>query len=160
MSQDYLIIKGMPGTGKTSTIVALVRLLSSMGNSVLLTSYTHSAIDNILLKLKDHMSFVRIGQEGRIHPNLKEFSFENWTKDFSTVNQFKTFMNEQMVVATTCLGINHAIFKVRKFDICIVDEASQINQIACLGPLFHAKKFILVGDDKQLPPLVVNEKAR
>lgn len=43
---------------------------------------------------------------------------------------------------------------------CIVDEASQINQIACMGPLFHAEKFILVGDDKQLPPLVVNEKAR
>lgn len=65
-----------------------------------------------------------------------------------------------MVVATTCLGVNHAIFKLRKFDICIVDEASQINQIACMGPLFYAKKFILVGDDKQLPPLVLNSEAQ
>lgn len=65
-----------------------------------------------------------------------------------------------MVVATSSLGINHAIFKLRKFDICIVDEASQINQIACLGPLFYAKRFILVGDDKQLPPLVLNCEAR
>lgn len=65
-----------------------------------------------------------------------------------------------MVVATTSLGVNHAIFKLRNFDICIVDEASQINQIACLGPLFFARKFILVGDDKQLPPLVLNTEAR
>ncbi|XP_055947558.1 DNA replication ATP-dependent helicase/nuclease DNA2-like [Argiope bruennichi] len=160
MAEDYFIIKGMPGTGKTSTIVALVRLLSSMGISVLLTSYTHSAIDNILLKLQDHMSFVRIGHEARIHQTLKKFSFESLTKDFTTVDQFKSFMTQQMVVAATCLSVSHAIFKIKKFDVCIVDEASQINQIACIGPLFHAKKFILVGDEKQLPPLVVNEKAR
>ena len=39
-------------TGKTSTIVALVRLLVTMGRSVLLASYTHSAVDTVLLKLK------------------------------------------------------------------------------------------------------------
>lgn len=38
-------------TGKTSTIVALVKVLTLLGHSVLLTSYTHSAVDNILLKL-------------------------------------------------------------------------------------------------------------
>ncbi|GIY98801.1 hypothetical protein CEXT_36551 [Caerostris extrusa] len=123
MAEDYLLIKGLPGTGKTSTIVALVRLLISMGMSVLLTSYTHSAVDNILLKLKEHLSFLRIGQELRIHPSLKKYSFGNLTKDFSTVDQLKTFMKRA-------------------------------------GPLFYAKKFILVGDDKQLPPLVINKKAR
>ena len=34
-----------------STIVALVRVLVTIGASVLLTSFTHSAVDNILLKL-------------------------------------------------------------------------------------------------------------
>ena len=38
--------------GKTSTIVALIRVLVRLNHSVLLTSYTHSAVDNILLKLK------------------------------------------------------------------------------------------------------------
>ena len=42
----------MNPAGKTSTIVALVRILATLGHSVLLTSYTHSAVDNILLKLK------------------------------------------------------------------------------------------------------------
>ena len=51
-SQDFALILGMPGTGKTTTITSLVRLLVILGRSVLLTSYTHSAVDNILLKLK------------------------------------------------------------------------------------------------------------
>ena len=51
LTRDYLVIKGYPGTGKTSTIVALVEALRKQGVSVLITSYTHSAVDNILLKL-------------------------------------------------------------------------------------------------------------
>ena len=43
---------GMPGTGKTTTIAYLVQVLVGRGSSVLLTSYTNSAVDNVLLKLK------------------------------------------------------------------------------------------------------------
>lgn len=50
-SRDYALILGMPGTGKTSTIASLVRLLVRHGCSVLLAAFTHSAVDNILLKL-------------------------------------------------------------------------------------------------------------
>jgi DNA replication ATP-dependent helicase Dna2 len=46
------------------------------------------------------------------------------------------------------------LFSRRKFDYCIVDEASQITLPTCLGPLRFADKFVLVGDHFQLPPLV------
>jgi len=52
-AQDYALILGMPGTGKTTTIACLVRVLVARGHSVMLASYTHSAVDNILLKLKE-----------------------------------------------------------------------------------------------------------
>jgi DNA replication ATP-dependent helicase Dna2 len=52
------------------------------------------------------------------------------------------------------------IFKKRVFDYCIVDEASQIPLPTCLSPLRFAHKFILVGDHKQLPPLVRSRLAR
>lgn len=42
----------------------------------------------------------------------------------------------------------------RRFDYCIVDEASQVTLPTCLGPLRFASKFVLVGDHFQLPPLV------
>lgn len=37
--------------GKTTTIAHLIWILSTMGKSVLLTAYTHTAVDNVLLKL-------------------------------------------------------------------------------------------------------------
>jgi len=67
----------------------------------------------------------------------------------------------QSVVATTCLGVsNTALFSRRMFDICVVDEASQVSLLASLNPLFHARRFVLVGDDKQLPPVVQSHEAR
>ena len=57
------------------------------------------------------------------------------------------------------MGTNHPIFNRRAFDVCIVDEASQITLPTSLGPLLHARKFILVGDHYQLPPLVQNKTA-
>jgi DNA replication ATP-dependent helicase Dna2 len=52
-SKDYCLILGRPGTGKTTTISKLVQTMVGRGASVLVTSYTHSAVDNILLKLKE-----------------------------------------------------------------------------------------------------------
>ena len=66
----------------------------------------------------------------------------------------------QTIVATSCLGTNHPLFTRQQFDVCIVDEASQVVQPACLGPLFCCKKFVLVGDPKQLPPVVQSKEAR
>ena len=56
-AEDYALILGMPGTGKTTVIAELVRTLVSRGNTVLVASYTHSAVDTILMKLS------RIGGE-------------------------------------------------------------------------------------------------
>lgn len=46
------------------------------------------------------------------------------------------------------------LFIRRRFDYCIVDEASQITLPTCLGPLRFADTFVLVGDHFQLPPIV------
>lgn len=46
--------------------------------------------------------------------------------------------------------MNHPLFSVTKFDYCIVDEASQITQPVCLGPLRFADTFVLVGDHYQV----------
>lgn len=58
------------------------------------------------------------------------------------------------------LRIPSTIFTERRFDYCIVDEASQITLPVCLGPIRMANTFILVGDHYQLPPLVRNPEAR
>lgn len=46
------------------------------------------------------------------------------------------------------------VFRRKRFDYCIVDEASQITLPVCVGPLQYADRFVLVGDQYQLPPIV------
>ncbi|XP_053547814.1 DNA replication ATP-dependent helicase/nuclease DNA2 [Bombina bombina] len=163
LSKDYTLIVGMPGTGKTTTICTLVRILSACGFTVLLTSYTHSAVDNILLKLKKfQVGFLRLGRMQKIHRDVQKFSEEEICRNNSinTLSDLENLYNSQPVVATTCMGVRHPMFSRRRFDFCIVDEASQISQPICLGPLFYADRFVLVGDHQQLPPLVQSSEAR
>ncbi|CDW56166.1 Dna2 and AAA 12 and AAA 11 domain containing prot ein [Trichuris trichiura] len=105
--------------GKTSTIVALVRLLLHCGKSVLIASHTNSAVDNVLSKLM------------------------------------------QAVVAATCYTVSsHPLFLRRRFDVCIIDEATLVLESFCISALLCSEKFILVGDSLQLQPLVVSLRAR
>ena len=68
-----MLLLGMPGTGKTATIVAAVAALVQRGASVLLTSYTNSAVDNILLRLKAAgIHFLRLGRPESVHPALRD----------------------------------------------------------------------------------------
>ena len=157
-AKDYALVLGMPGTGKTTTIACIIRALVAQGKNVLLTSYTHTAVDNILLKLrKDKIGIFRIGALARVHPEVHEFA-DISSRPMKSLEKLKRCYTQQ-VVATTCLGINHPIFSQRIFDYCIVDEASQITLPVCLGPIRMSRTFILVGDHYQLPPLVQNKEA-
>ena len=159
-AQDYALVLGMPGTGKTTTIAHIIRALVSQGKSVLLTSYTHSAVDNILLKLKtDQFPVLRLGAPAKVHPEVQEFAILA-NQPMSSFEEIRHAWHDSPVVATTCLGVSHPLFNERTFDYCIVDEASQITLPICLGPIRLARTFVLVGDHNQLPPLVQNEEAR
>ncbi|KAJ4296546.1 DNA replication endonuclease-helicase Dna2 [Kalmusia sp. IMI 367209] len=158
-AKDYALVLGMPGTGKTTTIAHIIRTLVAKGKSVLLTSYTHTAVDNILLKIQsDNIGVLRLGASAKIHPDVRQFAtLAAETKD--SLEELEKSWMEPPVVATTCLSINHPLFNRRIFDYCIVDEASQITLPVCLGPIRMSQKFILVGDHYQLPPLVQNKQA-
>ncbi|EFQ33547.1 DNA replication factor Dna2 [Colletotrichum graminicola] len=159
-AEDYALVLGMPGTGKTTTIAHIIRALVSQGKSVLLTSYTHTAVDNILLKLKDDKTpILRLGAPAKVHPDVQQFAILAG-QPMKSFEQIKEAWHDTPIVATTCLGVGHALFNERTFDYCIVDEASQITLPICLGPIRMAKTFVLVGDHNQLPPLVQNEEAR
>ncbi|KAJ9474422.1 DNA replication ATP-dependent helicase/nuclease DNA2 [Pseudozyma hubeiensis] len=184
-ARDYALVLGMPGTGKTTTIAKLIELLVKLGKRILLTSYTHSAVDTILRKLgedeskeKDScMRILRLGSKDKVHPDAHRFLLPRC----STLDELKDAFESPNVVAATCLSVHHTFFssglakRVRArnngddagevsptylFDYCIVDEASQIPLPTCLGPLRFADKFVLVGDHHQLPPLVKNAQAK
>lgn len=152
-AEDYALVLGMPGTGKTTTIAHLISQLVAGGKSVFLTLYTHSAVDTILLKLK--VPYIRAASlEYSVHHQVRSHIPP---KNFRTKEQMEAEYEGALVVALTCLALNDTIFmKRRHFDYCIVDEASQVSLPVCLGPISFADKFILVGDHNQLPPLVTS----
>uniref|UniRef100_H2ZHQ5 DNA replication ATP-dependent helicase/nuclease n=1 Tax=Ciona savignyi TaxID=51511 RepID=H2ZHQ5_CIOSA len=167
LSKDYTLVVGMPGSGKTTTIVAMIRILLLCGLRVLVTSYTHSAVDNLLIKLiKYKTKFLRLGRSGQVHPSVHPYTEEGLSLNMKTPRELLKLYDESRVVACTCLAVtSHAFFAIPSqnrpiFDVCIVDEASQIAQPACLAPLLHSRRFVLVGDHLQLPPLVVSQEAR
>lgn len=62
------------------------------------------------------------------------------------------------VVGATCIGIHtSAAFRDVQFDVVIADESGQIQVQDLIVPLSRAPKAILVGDHKQLPPIVKPE---
>lgn len=160
-ARDYLCVLGYPGTGKTATIGLAVQALVARGSTVLVTSYTNAAVDNILLRLKENgfRDMLRIGRTEGAHPELLEFTPGSPQMPLQSVAAYQQAIQTAKVIGCTCLSANHALLRHLTFDVCIVDEASQITVPAIIGPLLKCRSFVLVGDHHQLSPLVTNKTA-
>lgn len=67
---------------------------------------------------------------------------------------FKSLLNIYPVILSTNLSVASSIPFEEMFDVVIVDEASQCNIPSILPLLVRAKNLVLVGDNKQLPPVI------
>ena len=75
-----------------------------------------------------------------------------WFEQFGRNEKFNTpLIKRSQVVAGTCIGIAKEIQDI-EFDLCIVDEASKATATEVLVPIARSRRWILVGDPKQLPP--------
>jgi len=79
-----------------------------------------------------------------------------WRQRFGVGDDcFEAILAAQHVVAGTCIGIGGLSEEsLGEFDLCILDEASKATPTEALVPIAKSKKWILVGDPKQLPPYV------
>ena len=75
-----------------------------------------------------------------------------WFDQFGRSYKFNApLIKRSSVVAGTCIGIAKYIQDI-EFDLCIVDEASKAMATEVLVPMARSRRWILVGDPKQLPP--------
>ena len=63
------------------------------------------------------------------------------------------------VVCSTNSTAGSDLLQHQTFDTLIVDEATQATAPSCWIPMMHARRAILVGDHKQLPPTILNPEA-
>ncbi|GAB2766447.1 AAA domain-containing protein [Streptomyces bullii] len=69
-------------------------------------------------------------------------------------NLISAFLRTRQVIGGTALGfLGHRAVRDLDFDLCIFDEASKATATEALVPLARAKRWVLVGDTNQLPPI-------
>ncbi|MED3554052.1 serine/threonine-protein kinase [Cytobacillus praedii] len=80
----------------------------------------------------------------------------DWNNRLELLDEFDDiFAREASIVAATCVGISsrHALRNLT-YDWVIIDEAARATAPELILPMLLGKKIILVGDHKQLPPIV------
>jgi superfamily I DNA and/or RNA helicase len=73
---------------------------------------------------------------------------------FNARDQEKEILNGKQIIATTNLKVLTSIFDDLHFDLAIMDEAGFTDLPAALGPFVKTNKLILIGDHKQLQPII------
>jgi DNA polymerase alpha-associated DNA helicase A len=68
----------------------------------------------------------------------------------------KAVLGDSQVVVCTCHSSGGRQLFGQNFDVVIIDEATQALEAVCWIPIFKAKKLVLAGDPKQLPPTVLS----
>ena len=80
---------------------------------------------------------------------------ERWRKIFGKQNEFaRPILARARILAATCLISGGFYLKDQVFDWAIIDEAGRATAPELLVPLVRARRAILVGDERQLPPML------
>lgn len=238
--ENFFLIHGPFGTGKTRTLVELISQETRQNHKVLATAESNAAVDNILERLMDNkkLNLTRLGHPQRVskHNITQTLAYKvenhdlnrkikkihkkidkligkrnNFTKptpqyrrgygdydilhnaskgkggrgispekmksmaQWIEINQeideahddikrlenrmIKDIITKSDVILSTNSSAALEAISQTKFDVAIIDEASQATIPSILIPIAKAHRFILAGDHKQLPPTIISERA-
>jgi predicted DNA helicase len=238
--ENFFLIHGPFGTGKTRTLVELISQETRQNHKVLATAESNAAIDNILERLMENkkLNLTRLGHPQRvskknityslaykvekhemnkrikkIHKKIDKLiekrstytkptpqfrrgysdydilynaskgkggrgisaekmkSMAQWIDYNQEIDELhsdikrienkminKIIEESDVILATNSSAALESIART-KFDVAIIDEASQATIPSILIPIAKAHRFILAGDHKQLPPTIISQKA-
>lgn len=238
--ENFFLIHGPFGTGKTRTLVELIIQETRQNHKVLATAESNAAVDNILERLMENrkLKLTRLGHPQRvsknnitqtlaykvekhelnkrikkIHKKIEKLveernlhtrpspqfrrghsdyeilrnasrdkgsrgispekmkSMAQWIECNQEINELHddikrvenkiirdVIEDSDVILATNSSAALDSISKV-KFDVAIIDEASQATIPSILIPIAKCRRFILAGDHKQLPPTIISAKA-
>ncbi|KAK9466890.1 P-loop containing nucleoside triphosphate hydrolase protein [Lipomyces arxii] len=202
---EVSIVHGPPGTGKTYTVIEIIRQLVKKGERVLVCGPSNISVDTILERLDslvqsdkllrvghparmlastqrhsldlilrtsepgqivrdirheidDNFSKIKKTRSGReksaIYQDIKQLRKEYRLREKKALSQV---LNSGLVVVCTLHGAGSTFLSGIEFNTIIIDEVSQSLEPQCWIPIIahpEAKKLVIAGDNKQLPPTI------
>ena len=145
------LVQGPPGTGKTYVLARIVSALAAAGLRVLVVSYTHRAVNNALrmVALADpSLSVVKAGKASGAD-DLRQTRVAS----VLSIRKLPAGRDPRRVAGATLFSLK-AIWEEDAFDVVVVDEAAQIPLSFASCALLAAPRYVLVGDHRQLGPIL------
>jgi DNA replication ATP-dependent helicase/nuclease Dna2 len=160
--ETFHLIWGPPGTGKTKVIPEII---DRVDGPVLLGAFTNTAVDKMLIALLEHdpsVRFLRVGRSSespelvaKLGQDPANFFTEDLALKHGTLRSVKEALtNAKVVAATAHRASTIPYLRSRAFEMAVIDEAGQLTEPLTLGLILRARRFVLIGDDHQLPPVV------
>ncbi len=207
---EVALIHGPPGTGKTRTLVEVVRQAAERGEAVLACAMSNTALDHLAGGLVDAgLSVVRLGHPARVSPALEAQSLDRLlegTEAYKLARQWGAaarrmrqrafrrrergtaargevgealeearrlerdardqlrraqgvLLDQADVVCATAAGADSDLLAGRRYDLVVLDEATQTPDPVTLVAAKRARRLVLAGDHEQLPPTLLDPEA-
>lgn len=157
-AKDYFLLQGPPGTGKTKVMLKTLveRLLADPKERIVLLAFTNRAVDEMcesLSMIEPQILFLRLGHGATTehkHALLAHYAHGH------SIPEIRQKIGECRVYVATVLTWqrNTELHNRLAFTTAIIDEASQLLEPQIIGIVGQVKRFILIGDEKQLPAVV------
>ena len=166
-AKDFFLLVGPPGTGKTSMALrSMVDAFHQRKKQILLLSYTNRAVDEICKMLgKLNVNYIRIGTTAACAEPYRPYLLERQVTSCGNRSEVVQLLKDCsiFVSTTSTLSARTSLFNIKHFDVALIDEATQILEPQLLGLLCMKDgqgrdaidRFILIGDHKQLPAVVL-----
>lgn len=149
----HLIIQGPPGTGKTYRMANLAKHLLDENKSVFVTALTNQALMELAAKeaLEDYIKRGRVSKTSLTIDETRQLNLQK-------VNENKCNpIKGELTLASFYVSSGWTSGE-SAFDYVIMDEASQALYPMIAVSFKLGKKVVWVGDQKQLPPIVLTNE--
>jgi hypothetical protein len=153
LADSVFPVHGPPGTGKTRVLVEVIRRAVARGESVLVCADSNQAVDNLVVGSStpgepDPRSLHAHGQHGS-----GEFTLARDSHDRRPHEAYDAYGEVPVADADVVASTNNRAGELaRRFDLAVLDEATQSTLPSAAIPLSRVGRAVLAGDHRQLPP--------